>query len=293
MRVRFVSHAGNTLASHRMRVMKPHELLSNVKDIDVDIKDEADMDADVNVFQKHLNQMYDPCMVDMCKRFGVKTVFDISDDHFTKDHKQYYIDMCKAVDLITVNSVNLQEAVKAHVGRDSVLVKDPITFPRYNGKLNLKEPKLLWYGHASNLQGLQNVAPGITDPLHVITNIPVDVDMENITTQLWEPGLVEDVIPQYDVVLLPLSPDKQNKNTNRAVDALHAGRFVIADSKRVYGELEQFIYIGDIVEGIEWVKNNPEEAQAMVRNGQDYVTEKYSDLVVKNQWEEALKGVMK
>lgn len=292
MKINFVSHASETLASHRMRVLKPVELL-NKAGLEASWSSEADSDANVVVFQKHMNPQYDLFMM-LLLRDTSKIVFDICDDHFDGNLAGYYKEACSRADVVTVNSKNLQERVKQETGIDAVIVKDPITFP-HKPPLTLKDkvinPRLLWFGHASNIGPLEEIAYKVEDPLTIISNIAIDSQKKLVDTRIWEPNLVEDVIDKYSFVLIPLAENKQNKNTNRAVDALVSGRFVIADSERVYGELKDFIWIGDILEGIEWAKNNPEEVIKKVKLGQEYVMEAYGDAVISSQWIQALTDI--
>lgn len=291
MKINFVSHADEHLASHRMRVLKPVELL-NEAGHEATWSREADAEADVIVFQKHINPQYDLFMMLLLADTS-KIVFDICDDHFDGNLRDYYIEACKRADLVTVNSKNLQEKVEKITGARTALVKDPITFPYYkalSSEKRIQNPKILWFGHVSNIGPLEAIAQATEDQMTIITNLGITSEKDNVTTMIWEPDLVERVIEDHDFVIIPLAENKQNKNTNRAVDALVAGRFVIADSERVYGELKDFIYIGDILEGIEWAKNNPDKVKKMIKLGQEYVMEAYGDSVVQSQWEEALKG---
>lgn len=289
--INFVSHATETLASHRMRVLKPVELLNEDGEFEASWSDEVDADAEVVVFQKHINPQYDAHMMNLLVDSN-RIVFDICDDHFNGKLADHYKRCCRLADVVTVNSENLRDVVKEATGKDALLVNDPITFPYKQALSNvnrIRNPKLLWYGHATNIGPLQHIAENCTEDLMIIVNdFHVESDRENVQSMLWEPNLVESVIENYDFVLLPLAQDKQNKNTNRAVDALVAGRFVIADSERVYGELKDFIWIGDILEGIEWARSNPDEVKRMVKLGQEYVMEVYSDARILKQW----KGVI-
>lgn len=292
MKIHFVSHAENTLASHRMRVIKPVELLK-VRGHDATYSNVADANADVNVFQKHMNMGYDESMASLLKG-RTKIAFDISDDHFDKKAAEHYSAMIDEADIITCNGPTLIERTKKLAGLKQIhYVKDPITFPEYDVRttLNLKEPKLVWYGHITNFTTMSAVIPTLVDPLTVITNKEVE---GSFTFLPWDVGVVEKEIKNYDIVLLPLQKDvsKHTKNTNRAVDALQAGRFVVTDSAEVYGDLKDYIYIGDISEGVKWAKANPEEAIRKVVAGQEVVRELYNDRVIADMWEIALCGTI-
>lgn len=291
MHIHFVNHAEDTLASKRMRVNTPIRLL-NERGHKATTSSEADSKADVNIFQKHMAQSYDSTMATLLKGHS-KVAFDISDDHFDKKDGEHYKEMIEAADIITCNGPSLIERCRPYSnGKTINYVKDPIMFNEGSPKnLNLTHPKLVWYGHITNFTTMDAISDTLKDPLTVITNKPVDGNFKFIQ---WNVGVVEHIIGDFDIVLIPLKADpaKYTKNTNRAVDALMAGRFVVTDSEEVYGSLKDFIYIGDIKEGIQWAKDNPKEAMNKVLNGQDCVKHTYNDTVVGDQWELALTGTI-
>lgn len=289
MKIHFISHADDNLASRRMRVNKPVELL-NLRGHEVTVSEEADAKAEVNVFQKHMDQHYDQTMAAILKGHS-KVAFDISDDHFDKEAGEHYKTMISTADIITCNGRALIDRCKPYAnGKPIHCVKDPITFPYFNaGLINLLEPKLLWFGHASNFGTMIPLLEKFKDPLTVITNKEVTGPFK---FEQWEVGKVESQILNYDIVVLPLKEDasKHTKNNNRAVDAIHSGRFVVTDSPEVYGSLKEFIFIGDISEGIEWAKANPDKAVKKIRAGQEFVQDMYSDIRIGDQWEYSLTG---
>lgn len=299
MKIRFISHAKEELASHRMRVLKPVELLK-ARGHDASWGDEVEVDADVTVFQKHLDSMYDSQMLGILKFYGKKTVFDFSDSHLDNPKlKDHYVTMAQQADVVTCNGPTLQKKIKDATAVEALLVKDPITFPEYPVRLNLDNPKLLWFGHSSNLGPLVNILPELKEyQITIITNQPLIIGNShpNVRALQWEIGLVETEIQSHDIVILPMKedPNKQYKNTNRAVDTLMAGKLVVTDSEQIYGELKNFIVIADTIKkGLDRVvsiEHSTDYYNQMVLAGQDYVRHTYSDIVVGDMWEQALVG---
>jgi len=281
-----------------MRVDRPAKLLSEAG-YKVTVGPEVNPDADVLIFQKHMNQRYDAAMVSIFKG-NKKVIFDVADSHFNGKLHDYYASMINAADLVTASGPNLAEQIKEITGKDSSVCNDPITFPHYPYRPGNKDtPSLLWFGSATNLGPLHALLHEVGDThLTVISNphpmVPGPDGKPPYEFIEWQPNLVETEIWKYDAVIIPIGddPTKQNKNTNRAVDALMAGRFVITDSMRVYGELEPFIFIGPLDQGIQFLKDNPDKVKQMVKDGQDYVREKYSDVVIKQQWKSAVEKVL-
>lgn len=284
--VHFITHATPHLASQRMRVDTPARLLTDLG-FKCTMSGEANIEADVNVFQKHNNLAYDRSMMDLIKGYSAR-MFDICDDHFDSDKlSDHYVCMSQLADHVTANSPNLIQKVSERTGAETIgYIKDPITFPFRKPVVRKgKEPSLLWFGSHTNFQPMGDICNSIKEPLTVICNAGVK-GADNLKHIPWGLGVVEEEIQNHDIVLIPLGnqKNKQNKNTNRAVDAIAAGKFVVTDSERVYGELSKFIFIGPIQDGIFWYKHNAEMAKEMIEAGQEYIKKHYSDEVIAEQW---------
>ena len=287
MRIHYVSHASSDIGSHRMRVLHSMALL-RAKGHSVTLSNEPDPNVHWNIFSKHFKN--DLSFV-LSMRGVTKTAFDIVDDHFSRKHGEYYKSMCDKVDLVMCNSQNLYEEIQRHTFTPIAILKDPINFPYYPPQLKNRDDvvEALWFGHKSNLPPPIAELKNIKSPLTIIVN--AQLRGIEATVLQWREDLVEERINQYDVVLLPLDKSQRHnmkKSTNRAIDALHAGRFVITTSEEVYSELAPYIFIGDIAEGITWFKKNRGEALNKIIEGQRYVREHYSDKVLAHDLNECL-----
>jgi hypothetical protein len=292
--VNFVSHGNEHLASHRFRAEAPVKFLNKYcKDsITAILSEEPDEGADILVFQKHLQPEKDKKFVThSCESQTV--VFDICDDHFDRDARAHYLWMCDNADIITCPNERMakriHEVTLINPSRIRV-VPDPINLPIAEVKNPSMNPKFLWHGHASNLSAIVpfiRTLPNLT----IMTN---GIQEENLTdtckTVLWTPTKLQETIKDYDVVLIPTPQDSfvQYKSPNRAIDALAAGKFVITDNSSIYGELKDYIFIGDIDEGIKFYLGYPKKAQEMIRLGQHYVFNQYKDKEIARLWKENL-----
>lgn len=284
--VNIVSHATDALASHRMRVQIPADNLNSYTTFKTKISERADAGSDINIFHKHFRlgeTLTDAVMISDIS----KTVFDICDDYFDKEQGDYYMAMCDTAHVITCNTPNMQNRIYDVTGRLAQICSDPITFPYHAPSEHTKTPDILWYGHASNIFSVVPYVAKI-DNLTVISNILLQ--NPKVKSKFWKPGLVEKTIDLYEVVIIPRisTPEAKYKSPNRAIDALHAGRFVIAESEEVYGELVDFIFLGSIEEGIDFYKRNPQEVEVMIKNGQQYALDNYNHKKVCEQWVSAL-----
>ena len=138
MQVNFVSQADPFLASHRFRVMKPVALLNANTNVSATLSKEPDTKADVNVFQKHFNKAMNIKAASNAQDLGYKTVFDICDDYFEREHAKYYCDMCELADVVTCNSANMQERIYEHTGKLARIINDPVSFPKGNPSVNTR-----------------------------------------------------------------------------------------------------------------------------------------------------------
>lgn len=300
IKVNFVSQGGVNLASHRMRVQKPCKLLNTyVDDIEATINPLGRSDAHVNIFNKHFDQKNNLAACAAGNQMGYYTVFDICDDWFEREHDPYYKAMCQHSDLITCNTENMCERILEVTGKDAIVIPDPFTFPSRKPKKHKKDaiPKILWFGHGSNVQSVLDWVEHLDDGYRVtvITNVPVVHPKVDFIP--WEPGRVEHEIGKFDIVLVPTkdTPWTKCKSPNRVVDALVSGKSVIADNEEVYGNFKdfiQFISSGDkLMDAIEWWQQNPEEEHERVSKGCKYVKKHYSEEVVLDRWLDALKAL--
>lgn len=296
--VNFVSKAGPHLASHRMRCEIPSRIINERStEISSAVTSFGSPKYDVNVFSKHFapQEMFDE--VYHCKDKGSKVVFDICDNHFNRDAKIIYERMCQLADLVTCNTFRMKEKIKQHTGRDAEIISDPITFPLLTPRVFTHgKPPLLFFGHSSNLKPLFDLSEELKDyEVYVISNLPDRGSKENFTFIPWDLGGVEAVIHHFPVVVIPTKGLRfwtKEKSPNRAVDAIHSGCFVITDSPEIYGELEPYIYLGNIVDGLRYYEEHNKEIYNKIRDGQKFVSDKYSHEVIYNQWTTALTKVL-
>jgi hypothetical protein len=270
-----------------MRASIPAELLQNAGHT-ISITPEEDGTVDLNIFSKHWNIHQDQGAIDCTNTI---TCFDVCDDHFDRELGPHYSYMCDKANIVTCNTDRMQERIYECTGRLAHVVPDPVTFPEGYPRYN-KDPDILWFGNAVNFETILPYAQTLPN-LTIVTNVPEpDVLPNGLKWFQWQPGLVEDLIESYDIVLLPRSKYEwaQTKSPNRCVDAINAGAFVISDFPEVYGEFEDFIYLGDIQQGLKYYKENSGLILEQIAAGQRYVDNKYNNSVVLRAWERALKS---
>ena len=108
----------------------------------------------------------------------------------------------------------------------------------------------------------------------------------------WSVATTEAAIARAHLVLIPADlsdPTKTVKTANRLIDAIQAGRFVVAAEVPAYQEFSAFAWLGqDLLSGIRWYLAQPEQALAKIRAGQAYIAARYTPEKIAGCWLEAV-----
>jgi hypothetical protein len=252
VKVNFVSRGGPHLASYRLRIAAPAEYL-RMRGLEVVIGS-FDPSADAHVFSKHWDaedrlraqESYCP-------------VFDLCDDWFGREHDAHYRAMCDYCHVV-VSSRRLGERVLEETHRLTTYIPEPYELPEGIIREPNENPKVLWFGHSSNLPTL---APYLDIPnLFVCTNATGRGVVPYTTDNLRR------CLEYCDLVILP--QDKDWKSANRMVEAIRAGRFVVGSDIPGYRGFHQ--YLGDIRGGLEWVSRNSGNIMPRIISGRDAIT---------------------
>jgi len=242
------------------------------------------------------------------KNRGANVVVDLCDNHLKHPQRgalqKALLDMS---DLIVTSTQALNEAL-AQVGKQAdAVISDPVEFKR--GEIKFapsKVLKLLWFGHAVNIDTLIQTMPALanlaqTKPLqlNVVTTLPNgQQDLEKIiptglsvTYTPWSVSTTEAAISECDMVIIPtLQSDLKNaKSPNRLLEPLWAGRMVVAGRLPAYLHFADSAWVGrDIVEGIQWCLANPQEVKARIAQGQADIENYFTQQAIGRQWEDLL-----
>ena len=272
MKISWLSENTPELASFRYRIAIPAFILGSKHRVSLGET------GKVVVASKHFES---PDRVERLRAAGKAVLFDCCDNHFGGPLREHYLRMCRAAHLITVPTETMQAALKAE-GFDSVVIPDPIEM-RWGEPLVRGPEKLFWYGHASNYQPLLDLAPRLEGYIcRLVSNAP--------GTNPWSPIAMMDGFKWCDAVILPQVNDAKRscKSTNRIVEGIWSGRFVCANSIPSWDQFAPYAWIGDIPEGLAWMKANPAEAKERITAGQAYIREKFSPVAIGKLWEAAL-----
>lgn len=222
--------------------------------------------ADILIFAKPLPG--DLAIAENAKASGSKIVVDVCDDHL---NDMLYRNMIELADLVTVPTRSMGDLIPCatHIVPDTY-ERDELP-PHCNGM------SLLWFGHKINAESLRSMDHGYA--VTVVSNIPGAIP--------WSPETLTRELALADMVLLPQTASY--KSPNRALEAIRAGCFVVAEP---HPSLDGFpIWIGNIKEGIEWAASHANEANQMITEAQTFIRQKYSPAIQASAWRTALQAL--
>lgn len=257
---------------------------------------------------------------------GKKVVVDINDHHFENGERgAYFRDVVTLADAVSASTPVMAAAIGAYTDRPVLLARDPFEgrhgepkavgqwergWRRYfaSGQRAREPVRMLWFGYPVNLNTLpalaEQVAPASRRQpilLRVITapGCGADEFCAEVNDR-YGPGMRAEFLPwseervwtslaECDVVAIPSAPGeitKAVKSPNRVVEAIRAGRFVIAHPLPSYREFEPFAAIGDdLGQGLSWALGHPAGVRERIARGQRHIETHYSPEVAAAEWE--------
>jgi hypothetical protein len=243
------------LASFRLRVDIPRKHLGMPHKFGI---------GDVTFFFKNGNPLL--------ARSLRNVVYDVVNAHFTDSD---YRAMCEIAHVITCSSVAMRPIIKSATGRDAVVIDDPYE----NGErlAEVSGERVLWFGHQANIGSLRPYR---------------DLNVDICSHGVW--SLENEALALESAAVVLLTGANPGASPNRPVKALRAGRFVVApeDCPSSWRELSEYIWIGDVREGIRWALANREEACLKVSAGQEYARTRFSPQSIGSQWADLFGSIL-
>lgn len=312
----------SNIAGVRYRALIPAHILgasgheASVRGLDKDALDELRLRiaaSDVIVFRRHYE---DPAsmeaLLEETAALGKKTVFDLSDDRLNGRVGPHLRRMIAHAGAVVTTSPALRQKVKDACGKEAFVIGDPFEGvrgePRFAPGARLKA---LWFGHPVNFDSLKQALPALLEAckkqpidLRIVTGliggIEHDCKQFNATYRgrlslryaPWSPEETWRSLSDADFVLIPYLQDHARflaKSPNRMIESLWAGRFVVAQPIPSYMEFGEWAWIGDdLVQGIDWMRENGSALPARIKAAQEYIAGAYSPEHIAAQWLTAL-----
>lgn len=244
---------GDTVASSRLRAIIPQQELAKLG---------VKHGKEVIVYGKSFIQM------DELKPYG-KRVYDVCNDHFGTPREDYYREHIANADLVTCNSETMAEIIRRETDRIATVIPDPYESEEKPAGMG---NGLLWFGHESNLIDLE--------PYRYLKP-------EILTGSDWSREKQLAALDKCAAVLIPTGKSMA-KSANRLIESVRNGRFVIAGNLPAHDEFKRWMWVGDIRDGVEWLKEYPKQAIRDVSECQRYIRDKYSPEAIGRLWFNAL-----
>ncbi len=244
------------------------------------------------------------------KTRGARLIADFCDnflDHPKRGPLQH--SLLRMADQVVAATDGMAHAIKKHGYRVDAVISDPVEMPRGEPKFAPAGTlKLLWFGHAVNLDTLKPLLPHLAQlakrqplALNVVTLLPngkVDLDKLvpdglSVTYTPWSVEATREAIADCDIVVIPVlaSQYKVAKSPNRLLEPLRAGRMVVAGPLPAYQPFADSAWIGEnLIEGLQWALDNPQEVLKRIQQGQDDIQAFFTVEAIAKAWGEVFEA---
>ena len=244
------------------------------------------------------------------KKIKIISVFDDWNfDSFSRtDKSKINLPIAEKSDCIIVKTETASKVLYENTKLSSFVIPDMLRFRSYEPISCIRYPfEVTWFGMPTNhdtlVSELKNIDASnikinlrvITSHTNIIKNKITNLNLKNIDSQFidWTPEFNKEII-KSDIVILPYAEDQERlvKSSNRIIDSLNLGRFVILSNVEQFKEFEHYTYFGNINNGLEWLKLNKAIAIDKILKGQKYVNEFYSPESVIQLWRKIINKVL-
>jgi len=292
------------LASFRYHVATPAKELLKMGH-EVFVSDFPKDGCEAYVFRKHLRvEEIDLIKLAKHRNPSSKTYFIVCDYHLDNRLRDHYLAMIYNADRLVVCTDAMRKVLLEETGKDSTVIKDPwgVEYEKVEPDFkNKKSYSLLWFGSRTNIYGIKSSLPYIGDnKLVMLTDQGYEKDREIETPNISfryatnMPVALKEEMTKADIVVIPQDHTDKRRNVkshNRLVDSIRMGKFVIASPIDAYLELKDYCFIGSIKDGLEWLKEQPEDRiNDMIRSGQRYIETEFSPQKIGKKWHDLFVG---
>lgn len=240
---------------------------------------------------------------------GVQVVVDYCDNHFERPDAigQHQHALLSLADRVIASTPELKVTIEK-------LTHKPVDWITDCFEGQKKAPQfapgdtlhMLWFGSHTNYDTLQPIFPALraiaqTRPV-VLEMVTLHPQGEQAARALsgnglqvnytpWSTQVMQSAFERCDIVLIPTlqSEHKAGKSPNRLIEALWAGRFVIAGDLPAYQPFSDFAQVGgNVFSHIQWALANPQAVTEKIARGQAYIIANHTPKHIGQLWHEAL-----
>lgn len=263
--------------------------------------------SDVVIFSKSITDLNEQ-LAKQAQHTGARIIFDICDNYLDDPrYGRHYNFMINLADQVVANTQAMAERIEAHTGKQAQVIGEPVEGPQGQPHFAPTDPiRLLWFGHPVNFDSLQAMIPQIFPlsqqrrlALHIVTAPHEGIiqacqqfnqqhgNQFQLHLSPWSLETTWQALHDTDMVVIPTVEHhkKYVKSPNRLVEALWAGRFVIAHPLPAYQQFAAWSWLNwDLCSGIQWAMQHPQAVLSALEASQAYIARHYSPAVIAQQW---------
>ena len=263
-------HSAPELASYRYRAAMP------AKEIGAEINDYS---RDILVFSKP--QVDELNKAEMLVKQLKTIVLDICDDHFGHQYiGPIYRDFLKIASAVSCPTKKMAERIREFTNLPIVVIPDPYEMDEVEP--HAEGDKLIWFGHQVNLKAIE---PHLNLPnLTIVTGC----NAESSPYVPYSKERLDKEMRLANIALFPTMKGHEYKSPNRVINSLRMGLFPVCHKHPSYVEFKRFLWASDVRTGLRWAKEFRSDLNGLVKEGQDYIRDRYSPKAAGDQWRDFL-----
>lgn len=251
-------------------------------------------------------------LLELAKIRKIKIISIFDDWNFDLNSKtnntKRNLPIANSSDIIIVKTESASKVLYENTRLKSQVIPDMTRFKSHNVYSKINYPfNITWFGMHTNHDTLLGELIKINNTklkinLRIVTNFCNEIkfeinksDYNNISFEYieWHPRVDKEIV-NSDIVILPYPKDKERlvKSSNRIIDSINLGRFVLLSDVSQFREFRDYTFFGDIAKGLKWLKENSHLAKNKVIKGQKYINTFYSPEVVSERWKKIIENLI-
>ena len=227
--------------------------------------------------------------------------------HISKKIEQRFINnkiLANNSNNIVVKTKKAADLIYQNTGLRAKIISDCLRFKSHSPIKEIIYPfKISWFGMYTNHDTLKYGIEEILEydfnvNLKIITNKINELqkrlnylNLKNINLEFidWYEKMDQEIL-KTDIVIIPYINDYQRivKSYNRILDSINLGRFTIISNLGHLRKFEDYCFIGNIGQGLEWAKKNNSLAIEKVKKGLKFVQNNYDIATISKEWKKLI-----
>ncbi len=262
---------------------------------------------------------------------GTRVIVDVCDNYFLGSASEHLRRMISKATAVVANSAVTADLIQENTSVRAEVIGDPAETRWGNAHLpaptrrlldvfrrrfqrSVNPVNLLWYGGPlRSFESLHKLLPALSSlsrqhPIALnLVSAPFSEILQaankineigtpdfRVTFSTWTRECLQSALLKTDLVLLPgdsRDPSRTGASANRLIDAIWAGRYVVASGIPSYWEFRHAASIGDdVIENLNWALKHPRQLKKRIDIGQSIIRKQYSPEAIGHAWWSVLKA---